>query len=108
MVNGTPLCADCDTAENRIVIDIFTEGVAPTMNKHYHVVRFINGCLNDSDSGPYTTLKDARAELKYCVSVHREMGETVKPEGKDRYVSGLYILKIEECTNDIAECEEVY
>lgn len=32
MVNGTPLCADCDTAENRIVVDIFTEGVAPTMN----------------------------------------------------------------------------
>ncbi len=33
MVNDTPLCADCDTAENRIVIDIFTEGVALTMNR---------------------------------------------------------------------------
>ena len=46
MVNGTPLCADCDTAENRIVIDIFTEGVAPTMTaatKHIIEVEALTG-----------------------------------------------------------------
>ncbi len=46
IVNGTPLCADCDTAENRIVIDIFTEGVAPTMNtatKHIIEVEALTG-----------------------------------------------------------------
>ena len=75
--------------------------------KHYHVVQFINGCLNDSDSGPYTTLNDARGELHFLVNERRDMGHAVKLEGKDRYVDGLYILKIEECTNDIAECENV-
>jgi t-SNARE complex subunit (syntaxin) len=77
------------------------------MRQHYHVVQFIDGSLNDGDSGPYTTLKDARAELRDVVQSYRQRGQTVKAEGKDRYVCGLYIIKIEACENTLQECEAV-
>ena len=52
MVNGTPLCADCDTAENRIVIDIFTEGVAPTMTTQEIATR--NAIIESSEDAEPT------------------------------------------------------
>lgn len=70
---------------------------------HYHVVEFINGCLNDYDSGPYETLEDAREEVRQITEVHAP-GEYIQ-YGKDKYErSDLYILKIEECTEK--ECEK--
>jgi hypothetical protein len=70
---------------------------------HYHVVEFINGCLNDYDSGPYDTLEDARGHIKEVINHPCQAGKIV-PAGEDRYiVDDLYIMKIEECHED---CEE--
>jgi hypothetical protein len=79
------------------------------MTEHFHVVEFINGCLNDGDSGPIESLSDAREELQRIVddaasvgSWNPDMVDYYRPAGEDRYVRGSYILKIEECTED--EC----
>jgi hypothetical protein len=77
------------------------------MATHYHVVEFINGCLNDYDSGPIETLELARESLAYNVSnltVDENLEPTYAPSGVDRYVRGLHTLKIEECTE--RECED--
>ncbi len=75
------------------------------MRPHYHVVTFINGCLNDGDSGPYLTLKDARAELRELVQSYRDTNRPVKRAGIDRYQSGIVTLKIEACTEALVSCE---
>ena len=77
---------------------------------HYHVVEFINGCLNDYDSGPIESLDDARLEVAQWVEDSRVEDDygTVngipwEPTGVDRFTRGIHILKIEECHED---CEE--
>jgi len=61
---------------------------------HYHVVEFINGCLNDYDSGPIDSLGDARIELAQFVD---DVEYDWEPDGVDRFTRGTHILKIEEC-----------
>ena len=65
---------------------------------HCHVVEFINGCLNDYDSWPIETFHDAVDTLEWAKSDEHVL------EGDFRYVNGLHILKIEECTE--RECLE--
>lgn len=82
---------------------------------HYHVVEFINGCLNDYDSEAYETLDDARSDLSDMVERHNEeaawnrdngyRSEPYQAEGTDRYTRGIYILKIEECYETDCEVE---
>lgn len=69
---------------------------------HYHVVEFINGCLNDWVSGP-DTLEGCRAEIAQYVEVAELENNQYEPAGTDRFTRGLYILKIEECYE--TECE---
>jgi hypothetical protein len=83
------------------------EGEPEETPEHYHVVAFINGCLNDHDSGPYDTLEDARIALAEYV----ETEATYSPyewesAGVDRFVqvNGVYIAAIEPCSE--AECYE--
>jgi hypothetical protein len=76
------------------------------MRPHYHVVTFINGCLNDGDSGPITTKAAARAELRDLTQCYRDTGRTVRAAGKDRYQADIVTIKIEECTKDIADCSD--
>ena len=74
---------------------------------HYHVVQFINGCLNDYDSGPIDTLDDARELLKSLIDGDRDNALSVVEAGTDRYiVKGVYILKIEECNEPFSVCYE--
>lgn len=70
---------------------------------HYHIVSFINGCLNDYDDGPYETLQVARAALDAFLDANDDTFPW-QPAGVDRYEQqgGPYILKIEECTE--ADC----
>ncbi len=71
------------------------------MNNHYHVVEFIQGCLNDYDSGPYETLEYAREELEDIRRWYEEnTDKPYKPAGADRYESGVHVLKIEECNEE--------
>jgi hypothetical protein len=75
---------------------------------HYHVVAFVNGCLNDYDSGPYESLEDARKELSEIVDADNayeleQDSNLWEAEGVDRFTRRLHILKIEECHED---CEE--
>jgi hypothetical protein len=70
------------------------------MATHYHVVEFINGCLNDYDSGPLDTLRDAATHMKEIVKENPDY-ERVGPM---RYQRGLYTLKIEDCS--IVGCNE--
>jgi hypothetical protein len=79
--------------------DAAEKGRGETMNEHYHVVEFINGCLNDYDSGPIDTLDNARCELDHLVNVWNDE-EAYVPAGNDRYQRGIYILKVESCTED--------
>ena len=88
---------------------------------HYHVIAFQGASLNDYDSGPYDTLKDARAELRWYLDAYRDMNADREPgtptpyrihrAGKDRYevTHGSYgagfVVKIETCTEDRADCE---
>jgi hypothetical protein len=73
-----------------------------TFTTHYHVVSFINGCLNDYDSGPIKTLEDARASLQdYLWSGD---GENFHEAGPDRYTDGFSITTIEPC-NDTCELD---
>jgi hypothetical protein len=72
-----------------------------TMNSHYHVVEFINGCLNDYDSGPIASIADARNELQFFLGTDDfDDDSAYVPAGKDRYERGLHILKIETCNED--------
>lgn len=76
--------------------------------KHYHVVSFINGCLNDYDSGAIDTLEDARIELaEYVENSPFDSFDTVEWQaaGVDRFVQveGLYVAKIEPCTQNCLE-----
>jgi hypothetical protein len=74
---------------------------------HYHVVEFINGCLNDYDSGPFDSLEDAQEVLNDIVKEGNKFPDTDElyvEAGEDRYERGLYILKIEVCNE--TECEE--
>jgi hypothetical protein len=52
---------------------------------HYHVVAFINGCLNDYDSGPIESLELAQDHFA-----------EVAPD----WETGIHLVKIEECTED--------
>lgn len=81
------------------------EGEPKEPREHYHVVSFINGCLNDYDSGAIDTLEDARIELaEYIDNSPFDSFEACQwvPAGVDRYVQveGLYIAKIESCTEE--------
>jgi hypothetical protein len=72
---------------------------------HYHVVEFINGCLNDSDSGPYESLQEAREGLQWFLDGYGDNADEhvqIEPAGEDRYERGIHILKIEACTE--SEC----
>jgi hypothetical protein len=72
---------------------------------HYHVVAFINGCLNDYDSGPFYYLENAREDLRnYLEYGGMQPDQEIVPAGTDRYTNGPYIIKIEECTEP--ECTE--
>jgi hypothetical protein len=81
-----------------------TERLVNEKQPHYHVVEFINGCLNDYDSGPIEALDEAQAHITGIVQStdgHSEDGMDVYVEaGEDRYERGIYILKVEECTED--------
>lgn len=68
------------------------------MKTHYHVVEFINGCLNDYDSGPFEDHYDALSHLQEMLA-RSEPGEYVAT-AYDRYERGIHILKVEECTNE--------
>lgn len=72
--------------------------------EHYHVVAFINGCLNDHDSGPYDTLDDARIALAEYVETDSDTMHDWISAGVDRFVqrNGVYIAAIESCSE--AEC----
>jgi len=79
--------------------------------EHYHVVEFIDGCLNDYDSGPMATIDEARATLTGIAQAtdgYAETGaddELYTPAGEDRYTRGSYILKIETCRENCDETE---
>ena len=76
---------------------------------HYHVEAFMPGCLNDYDSGPCTTLKEAKEIATWYRSdtlgnwIHT--GPVAKDQ-KDRWEQkrGLYILAIVTCDKPIQEC----
>jgi len=68
---------------------------------HYHVVAFINGCLNDTDSGPYADIESAREVLAELVADWHESAERIND---DTYRAGLYTLTIEPCRE--AACDE--
>lgn len=75
-------------------------------NMHYHVVEFINGCLNEYDSGPFEEREDARIHLLETVNENNESeyrGHDYIQAGEDRYERGPFILKIEECGEDCKE-----
>jgi hypothetical protein len=73
----------------------------PEPTPHWHIVEFIDGCLNDYDSGPIDTIEDAREELRQITEV-RTIGEYT-PAGEDRFERGLHILKIEECKGECGD-----
>ena len=79
---------------------------------HYHVVEFINGCLNDYDSGPFEDREDARIHLLETVNANNESPYRRRDyvqAGEDRYKRGLFILKIEECSEDCeSELDPLY
>jgi hypothetical protein len=85
----------CNAAHIRKLVDMGILTPVPESTPHYHVVEFINGCLNDYDSGPIATIQDAREELAQMRDF--VAGEYV-PAGDDRYERGVHILKIEMCT----------
>jgi hypothetical protein len=72
------------------------------MKTHYHVVEFIDGCLNDYDSGPFDAINDAREWIENIVA---DTPDLYEPSGESRYVrvNSPYILKIESCNEQ--ECE---
>ena len=78
---------------------------------HYHVETFINGCLNDYDSGPYTSKKDAQEDAAWYRSDQpnnwRHTGP-ITPLQVDRWeqIEGLYILAIVKCVEPLKRCEE--
>jgi hypothetical protein len=68
---------------------------------HYHVVAFINGCLNDYDSGPIALEADADMALQGFVREAQELtDEPIRNTGYMRYQNGPYIVKVESCTED--------
>jgi hypothetical protein len=74
--------------------------------EHYHVVCFVNGCLNDYDSGPLESLDDARVALAEYANSDTDEFRYWVPAGVDRYQQhdGLYTLVIEPCCDN--ECQE--
>lgn len=79
---------------------------------HFHVVAFINGCLNDYDSGPYDSRKDARHECRELAYSYFGDGTYTEQWSADEYrvrrtpkSHGEYIIAVEECTRDRDECE---
>ena len=67
----------------------------PEPAPHYHVVAFIDGCLNDYDSGPINDYTDALADLDWYMETTYPDTPTVA--GQERYQVGPYIIKVEEC-----------
>jgi len=100
----------CDVCLERLTDDIVINDEDEEVGPHYHIVEFINGCLNDYDSGPYEDLADAQSDLKDMVENHNENAlwfnenglheDPYVEEGEDLYTRNIYILKIEECTQD--------
>ena len=80
------------------------------MITHYHVVVFIDGCLNDYDSGPIEDIAEAREALAWQLDLGRGAVCGWKRTGEDRYqqIDGLYIVKIEDCTEGCNEWEDDY
>jgi hypothetical protein len=75
------------------------------MTEHYHVVEFIDGFLNDYDSGPIATIEDARKALQASVDADNayELEQDANlyvAAGDDRYERGMHILKIETCNEN--------
>lgn len=52
---------------------------------HYHVLAGFHGCLPESNNGPFTTLKESRAELKEEISELRDSGNTLVGDLKHGY-----------------------
>lgn len=52
---------------------------------HYHVLAGFSGCLPESNNGPYTSLQDAREELKSEVKDLRESGNTLSGSLKEGF-----------------------
>jgi hypothetical protein len=75
---------------------------------HYHVVAFIDGCLNDYDSGPIESEADADMALQEFVREAQELtDEPIRNTGYMRYQNGPYIVKVESCTED-CDPDDVY
>jgi hypothetical protein len=97
------ICAECGsiTQDNG---ECDNCGYVPEVTPHYHVVDFIDGCLNDYDSGPYETLEDARSELRSIMEHPMQLAK-FEQAGEDRYIyDNIHILKIEKCSQD---CEDI-
>lgn len=68
---------------------------------HYHVVAFMDGCLNDYDSGPYSTIEDAEQDLAWYLESGAMVPDApIEDAGYLRYANGPYIIKVEECTEE--------
>ena len=52
---------------------------------HYHVLAGFHGCIPESNVGPFTSLVDARIELKMEVNELRDSGNTLKGNLKHCY-----------------------
>ncbi len=81
----------------------------PETPMHYHVVAFIDGCLNDYDSGPHEHIEPAREECAELAAEYYGEDTFVTDTGNSRYEvrrhedsPGGYIVKVEECQQD--EC----
>jgi hypothetical protein len=67
---------------------------------HFHVVAFINGCLNDYDSGPIESEELARESLREYVATEATYTEDeIVQVDVDRYQRGPYTITIEPCNN---------
>lgn len=70
--------------------------------QHYHVVAFINGCLNDYDSGPIDTFEDAVTALRDYMNEGGMQPDTEVSDvfGETRYQQGLYTIQVEACQEE--------
>ncbi len=70
---------------------------------HYHVVTFVNGCLNDVDDGPYESQRDAFGawgellESWIDAGSHVVVTDNSASSGHRAVVDGIYVVKVEAC-----------
>lgn len=73
---------------------------------HWHVVAFINGCLNDYTSPPYDTVDDARAALAEYVNNGGILPDRpCQRIDSDTFLSGHYCITIEDCFDDCSDSD---